>query len=161
MFNSISKTLIPDVSAHCDIPCKVYDPHHAQVAALTVVRMTDMIDDLDLKSDGVDAEVLNTFARLVAVKEEHAELCKNEIRVLWGDSFKADQIKAHPDIHELTHAIMQQASKCRQSVAREHGVKLVELVNQFAEKFWDTKDVKTKTAKAPYPPELDVVYPDL
>lgn len=165
MLHSISETLreslIPTASAHCDIPCKIYDPHHAQVAALTVVRMMDMIADLDVSGSKIDAGTLNTFSRLVAVKEQHAELCKNEIRVLWGDAFKADQIKAHPDIHELTHKIMQQASECRQSVDRVAGEKLVKLVNSFAEKFWATKDVKTKMVTAPYPPELDVIIPDL
>ena len=160
MFDFVLDRLsLPEASAHCDIPCKIYDPHHAQVAALTVVRMADMLAELDL-SDG-KADTINNAARLIAVKEEHAELCKNEIRVLWGGAFKAQQIEEHPDIHKLTHDIMQQASECRQSVDRKHGEKLVKLVKAFAEKFWATKDVKTKTVKAPYPPGLDVVYPDL
>ena len=32
------------VSAHCDIPCGIYDPHVAQIAALTVLRMNQLID---------------------------------------------------------------------------------------------------------------------
>ena len=34
---------IKDVSAHCDIPCAVYDPGVAQYAALSVVRFLDLI----------------------------------------------------------------------------------------------------------------------
>ncbi|MCI4329747.1 MAG: superoxide dismutase, Ni, partial [Thermoplasmata archaeon] len=32
--------------AHCDIPCGIYDPHEAQIAALTVVRMDQLIAEL-------------------------------------------------------------------------------------------------------------------
>ncbi|MER3420466.1 MAG: superoxide dismutase, Ni, partial [Chloroflexota bacterium] len=32
--------------AHCDIPCGIYDPHAAQVAALTVIRMVQLIEAL-------------------------------------------------------------------------------------------------------------------
>ena len=31
---------------HCDIPCKIYDPCIAQVAALSVVRLLNLIKDM-------------------------------------------------------------------------------------------------------------------
>ena len=34
---------IQRASAHCDIPCGIYDPITAQIAALTVVRMIDSL----------------------------------------------------------------------------------------------------------------------
>ena len=34
------------IHAHCDIPCGLYDPHAAQFAALTVVRMNQLIQEL-------------------------------------------------------------------------------------------------------------------
>ena len=33
------------VYAHCDIPCGIYDPHIAQMAAHTVIRMTNLINE--------------------------------------------------------------------------------------------------------------------
>ena len=36
-----------------------------------------------------------------------------------------------------------------------------ELLREFAEVFWGTKEVKIKKAKAPYAPALEMVYPDL
>jgi len=33
-----------EAHAHCDIPCGIYDPHLAQVAALSCVRMNQLID---------------------------------------------------------------------------------------------------------------------
>ena len=34
------------VQAHCDIPCKIYDPQIAQIAALSVIRFMDLIQEL-------------------------------------------------------------------------------------------------------------------
>ncbi len=32
-------TALEKVSAHCDIPCGIYDPHAAQIAALTTTNL--------------------------------------------------------------------------------------------------------------------------
>lgn len=153
--------LIEDAAAHCDIPCKIYDPGPILIDALTVVRMIDILEDWRKHRPEDDIAFLNTIARAVAQKEEHAEKVKQAVRVIWGDYFKAPQFEAYPQIHDLTHRIMLQASAARQGISREAAVKLVDLVNEFAEIFWATKSVKTKRAVAPYPPALEVVYPDL
>ena len=155
------KEVFREASAHCDIPCKIYDPATTIIAALTVVRMDDIIAEWKENRPEDDAEYIATLSRAVAQKEEHAEQVKQEIRVIWGDYIKTPQIEAHPNIHELVHSIMLQGSACKQKSNREDAVKLVELVNQFAEIFWQTKDVKTKRAVCPYPPALEVVYTDL
>lgn len=144
--------------AHCDVPCGIYDPITAQIAALTVVRMIDLMNDLGA---GQDLASQNSVSRYVTVKEEHAEKAKHEIRVIWGDYIKSNHLEEHAELHGLTHKIMQLGSKCRQTVDRGAAVELVEAINQFAEIFWKTKGVATKRAKAPYAPALDLVYPDL
>lgn len=152
LFETLDKKFnIERAKAHCDIPCGIYDPITAQIAALTVVRMIDLMNGLE--GEGKDYD--NTMSRYIAVKEEHAEQAKHEIRVIWGDFIKTS------DLNELTHQIMQLGSKCRQTKDRSTAVELVEAINQFAEKFWATKGVKTKRAKAPYEPGLELVYPDL
>jgi nickel superoxide dismutase len=156
-----SKFGLESASAHCDIPCGIYDPITAQIAALTVVRMVDLIADLEAKGNQHDTAYHNSMSRYVEVKEEHAEKAKHEIRVIWGDYIKAQHIEKHPGINDLVHKIMQLGSKSRQSVDREAAVQLVEAINEFAEIFWDTKGVATKRAKAPYSPALEMVYPDL
>jgi len=148
-------------SAHCDIPCGIYDPITAQIAALTVVRMDDLMAELEAKGGEKDKGYQNTMSRYIAVKEEHAEKAKAEIRVIWGDYIKPQHIEKFPQLHELVHKIMQLGSKTRQTADRETAVQLVDAVNQFAEIFWDTKGVKIKRAKAPYNPPLEMVYPDL
>lgn len=148
------------VRAHCDIPCGIYDPIIAQIAALTVVRMIDLMNDLKAKGVG-GMEYENSMSRYVQVKEEHAEKAKHEIRVIWGDYIKPQHLQAHPELHEVTHKIMSLGSKVRQTTDREAAVEFVEAINRFAEIFWATKNVPTKRAKAPYAPALELVYPVL
>lgn len=144
--------------AHCDIPCGIYDPSTAQIAALTVVRMMDLMAALESGEAKGNTEFHNSMERYITVKEEHAEKAKHEIRIIWGDYFKKDK---HPNVDDLVHKIMQLGSKTRQTADREAGVAFVAAINEFAEAFWATKEVKTKKAKAPYAPALEMVYPDL
>lgn len=147
--------------AHCDIPCSIYDPSTAQIAALTVVRMIDLMEDAGANKADDGVSYLNSMARYVASKEEHASQCKEEIRVIWGDYFKAAHVAEHPEIHDLAHSIMRLAGTCKQSVNRAKGEELVEAVNRFAEIFWSTKGLPVKRHICPYPPSLETVYPDL
>ncbi|OUR74230.1 superoxide dismutase, Ni [Methylophaga sp. 41_12_T18] len=151
---------VPTASAHCDIPCKIYDPSSAQIAVLTMVRMIDLIEEISQKAELTIADQAQLI-RLTNEKEAHGVKLKEEIRVIWGDYFKQPQFDQFPEIHSLVHNIMLQASKTKQHVAREHGLKLLELVNEFAAAFWTTKGVETYTATCPYPPSLAVVYPKL
>ena len=158
IFEALDKKFDFDkVKAHCDVPCGIYDPITAQIAALTVVRMIDLMDGLE--SSGKDFD--NSMSRYIAVKEEHAEKAKHEIRVIWGDYIKAQHVEQFPELNDLTHKIMQLGSKSRQTKDRAAAVEFVEAINKFAEIFWATKGVKTKRAKAPYAPALETVYPDL
>ena len=147
--------------AHCDIPCGIYDPGPAQIYALTVVRMIDLMQEMQSSHNQNDLEYQNNMPRYVLVKEEHAEKVKNEIRVIWGDYIKEQHVQKYPNLNDLVHRIMQLGSKSRQTADRDVAVQLVEAVNDFAEIFWDTKGVKTKRAAAPYKPGLEMVYPDL
>lgn len=144
--------------AHCDIPCGIYDPITAQIAALTVVRMMDLMSGLQDGDGKSKVEYHNSISRYIAVKEEHAEKAKQEIRVIWGDYFKKDK---HPNVDDLVQRIMQLGSKCRQSSDKETGVAFVAAINEFAEVFWQTKGMTVKRAKAPYAPALELVYPNL
>jgi nickel superoxide dismutase len=147
--------------AHCDIPCGIYDPITAQIAALTVVRMMDLMKNLEESAGEKDVEFQNSMSRYVTVKEEHAEKAKHEVRVIWGDYIKEQHISEFPQLNELVHKIMQLGSKCRQTADRDNGLQFVDAINQFAEIFWKTKNVAVKRANAPYAPALEVVYPDL
>lgn len=159
---SVDKYLsFPVAKAHCDIPCGIYDPAPAQIDALTVVRMMDLMAALEQGEEKGKLEYHNTLSRYITVKEEHAEKAKHEIRVIWGDYIKDTHLEKYPELPGIVHKIMQLGSKSRQTSDREHGLAFVDAINQFAEIFWATKNVKIKKAKAPYAPGLEMVYPDL
>jgi|TARA_R110002072_G_scaffold49277_33_gene134063 nickel superoxide dismutase len=159
LISKLDKNSVESAAAHCDVPCKIYDPSMIIVPALTVVRMLDIM--AELADRPMDLATVNTLSRAVAQKEEHAAAVKHQTVVIWGDYFKAPQFEQFPNASELVHSIMLQASKCKVGTDRNDGVELVNLVNQFVEMFWATKNVKTKRAVSPYPPALEVVYPDL
>ena len=151
---------IPVADAHCDIPCKIYDPIIAQIGALSVVRLLDiMIEVTNSEKVSFSLTTENTMSRCIFRKEEEAERVKKEIGVIWGDYFKSSQFEAFPELNDLVHKIMQKASACKQDIRREHGEDLVNLVNRFAEIFWQSKDVKTIVRSCPYPPNLPIIYP--
>src|SRR3989338_11212228 len=84
--------------AHCDIPCGIYDPKPAQLAAATILKMVQKIKELP--SDGTPEEILqarNSFVRMVLVKEEHGRICKNELTILFSDYFKEEHLEKFPD----------------------------------------------------------------
>jgi nickel superoxide dismutase len=145
--------------AHCDIPCGIYDPHLAQIAALTVIRMIDMTNDMVRGAAKETVEFHNSMTRYILVKEEHAELCKREVRVIFGDFIKKEHVVIYPELPVLMHQIMQLGSKARQTSSRETALELLGAVNRFAEIFWEIKGIPTKKVKAPYKPEEEIVYP--
>lgn len=166
MLFKILKTLDPllkfeQVSAHCDIPCAIYDPHQAQIAALTVIRMIDLMNDLKGSQDPASLEYQNSIARYIAVKEEHAEMVKREVRVIFGDYIKQEQLDKFPELPGLVHKIYQLGSKARQTASRDNAVELLKAVNRFAQIYWATKNIETKLVKAPYKPGEEITYPIL
>ncbi len=126
-----------EASAHCDIPCGIYDPISAKIAAQTVQKMVLRIEALE---DGGDAATANTLGRYITVKEEHAELAKHELRVLWADytwpGTDADEIAAK------FNAALKLASQCKQTVSMENAEALVAAVDDIAAVFWSTKGVE-------------------
>src|SRR3989304_123330 len=149
--------------AHCDIPCGIYDPHHAQLAAHTVIRMNLLINELKNPGPNAAAEerqdYANKLSRYVATKEQHAEIAKHEVRILWADYFKPEHVQAHPGLHDLVFKAMKTASKARQENNLQAAEDLLTATNDIAEIFWKTKKVPTVRAKGPSPTARGVVVP--
>jgi len=148
------------VSAHCDIPCKIYDPIIAQLAVLTMIRMVDLLDEFKNKNE-MSINDHATFSRLVAQKESHGKQVKDEITVIWGDFIKTPQLEKYPELHELVHSIMLVTSSVKQHIDKNTALDLLDKVNRFAEIYWQCKGVNTYTAVCPYPPAQPVIYPAL
>ncbi len=123
--------------AHCDIPCGIYDPISAKIAAQTVQKMVLRIESL---GDASDIAAANTLSRYITVKEEHAELCKHELRVLWAD-YTWPGVDAN-EIAAKFNAALKLAGQCKQTVSMENAESLVAAVDDIATIFWGTKGVE-------------------
>ena len=148
-----------DAAAHCDVPCGIYDPHAAQIAAHTVIRMVDLIEGLG--SDLNNAAHLNTISRHIAVKESHAAIAEHEIIILWTDYFRPEHAEKYPQLHDLVWKTCKLTSTVKQQVNKQAALDLLAGVQQIAELFWETKGVKTKRVPSGQPTGGEIVQPVL
>ena len=130
------------VYAHCDVPCGIYDPKPAQIAAATVLKMVEKIVNPPAM-DPSDQESLrnyhNSMTRFVLTKEEHARKCKEELLVLWTDYFKPEHLKIFPNLHEVFWQASKLCSKNKQEVNLDSAQALVKAVDEIAEMFVASK----------------------
>jgi nickel superoxide dismutase len=145
VFNPFGLFKAEIAEAHCDIPCGIYDPIAAKIAAQTVQKMVQRIQALAVPDPNMDASAIqtymNTASRYVAVKEAHAEICKHELRVLWADYFRPEHVEAHPDLHTTFWNAEKLAGRNKQNVDMEAAQELVAVVDRISEIFWATKNV--------------------
>jgi nickel superoxide dismutase len=128
----LSKLFAPpvQVSAHCDLPCGVYDPAQARIEAQSVkaiMEKTAASGDADFK------------ARALVIKEERSELVKHHLWVLWTDYFKPEHLKAHPNLHQLFWDATKAAGAAKKTNDPAEGQKLLDLIGEIDKTFWETK----------------------
>ena len=129
--------------AHCDGPCGIYDPASARVAGEAVLSMTKKMLELNCPDTGNSSQMasyLNTMSRYASVKEQQAQLCKEELLVLWTDYFKPNHLESYPDLHDLFWNTAKLCSSCKTEVSIEHANELMDNIKQIHTIFWKTKD---------------------
>jgi nickel superoxide dismutase len=117
-------------SAHCDLPCGVYDPAQARIEAESVKAVQE-------KYQGNEDPTFR--ARAIVIKEQRAELVKHHLDVLWTDYFKPPHFEKYPDLHTLFNTTIKQASACKQSNDPADGQKLLDGIAKIDTIFWETK----------------------
>ncbi len=138
------KTYFPaeEVRAHCDGPCGVYDPSSARIAAEAVVSMTKKILELEPPA-GSDAQATaaynNTISRYIQIKEEQAQIAKDELLILWTDYFKPTHLEQYPDLHDTFWKAAKLCSACKVEVSQQHASELMEAIEKIHNMFWATK----------------------
>ena len=140
--------------AHCDIPCGIYDPHQAQLAAHTVIRMTQLLTELK-REDETKAE--HDVARITHVKEEHSSILEEELDTLRNDYFKEEHYKEYPNLHELFVKTLKSSAKARQSIDMQAAQDTLSGVMEIAEIFFKTKGVESVRVKTVYPTGGEIV----
>jgi len=128
-------------SAHCDVPCGIYDPKPAQIAAETVLKMVQKINELEKTGDDKAAKLnyKNSLMRMIWTKEEHALKCKEELLILWTDSFKEEHLEKVPNLHDMFWKAAKLCSQNKQHVDEKLAQELVEAVNGIAQIFEQSK----------------------
>lgn len=121
--------LATSVSAHCDLPCGVYEPAQARIEAESVHKIMQ-------KYSGLADE---DKTRAIIIKEQRAELVKHHLWVLWTDYFKPEHVEEHPDLHDLFWRASKCAGECKKSVDPADGQKLLDLIGQIGDIFTQTK----------------------
>ncbi len=122
---------IKPVYAHCDLPCGVYDPAQARIEAASVHKIMQKYDGL---SD-------NDKTRAIMIKEQRAELVKHHLWVLWTDYFKPEHLERFPQLHDLFWRATKAAGDTKKSVDPAAGQKLLDLIDEIAAIFQQTKQV--------------------
>lgn len=140
MFNviaSLAKRLPADeVSAHCDGPCGVYDPASARIAAEAVLSMAKKLVDAGPAQTLAEQ---NTQSRYIAIKEDEAQKCKDQLLILWTDYFKPPHLEQFPDLHTTFWNAAKLCSEAKVHASVEVAEKLMEAVEEIHHLFWKSK----------------------
>ena len=121
------------VSAHCDLPCGVYDPAQARIEAESVKAIIQKFNDSD---DSAFRQ------RALIIKEERSDRVKHHLWVLWTDYFKPPHFEKYPNLNELFNQATKLAgggggTKASTDVAVAD--QLLAKIDEIAKIFWETK----------------------
>jgi len=130
----LSRILGPRLTAtaHCDLPCGVYDPAQARIEAESVKAIQQKYQD------NADPEFR---ARAVVIKEQRSELVKHHLWVLWTDYFKAPHFEKYPHLHQLFNEATKLAGAggAKGTVDVAVADQLLAKIDEIAKIFWETK----------------------
>ncbi|GAA4233166.1 MULTISPECIES: superoxide dismutase, Ni [Streptosporangium] len=119
-------------SAHCDLPCGVYDPAQARIEAESVKAIME-------KYAANEDPVFRS--RALTIKEERSELVKHHLWVLWTDYFKPPHLETYPQLHQLfwdaTKLAGAAGGKGTVDVAKAD--ELLGKIDEISKIFWATK----------------------
>jgi nickel superoxide dismutase len=120
------------VSAHCDLPCGVYDPAQARIEAESIKAIAEKYQA------NSDPEFRT---RAILIKEQRAELVKHHLWVLWTDYFKPPHFEKYPQLHMLVNEACKLASGTgtKGSMDAKNADDLIAKIDEIAEIFWETK----------------------
>ncbi|WP_199439411.1 superoxide dismutase, Ni [Umezawaea beigongshangensis] len=121
-----------EATAHCDLPCGVYDPAQARIEAESVKAIQE-------KYQGNEDPEFRT--RAILIKEQRSELVKHHLWVLWTDYFKPPHFEKYPELHDLFNRATKAAgaSGAKGSMDPAKGQELLDLIAQIDKIFWETK----------------------
>ncbi|MGI5167725.1 superoxide dismutase, Ni [Spirillospora sp. CA-253888] len=120
------------VSAHCDLPCGVYDPAQARIEAESVKAIIEKYhanEDPEFRT------------RAILIKEQRSNLVKEHLWVLWTDYFKPPHFEKYPQLHQLFNEATKLAGAAGTKGSMDAGVAddLLGKIAEIDKIFWETK----------------------
>ena len=89
-----------------------------------VLKMVMRIDALEW-GEGTDHMAnSNSLSRYIAVKEQHADLVKHEVDILWHRTTSSEHLEKYPDLHTTVWDATKLASANKQNVDAESAARL-------------------------------------
>lgn len=132
------KRFIKPIYAHCDGPCGHYETDTLKNSAQTCHKLVKKL--LDLSASKLKTiEDKHQFIRLTTIKEDHAQICKNQIYILWSDYFKATHYKEYPNLSLQLYQLAQMTSSVKQTIDLKATTLLIEEINSLDEIFQATQ----------------------
>ncbi|MCW2900569.1 MAG: superoxide dismutase, Ni [Streptosporangiaceae bacterium] len=120
------------VSAHCDLPCGVYDPAQARIEAESVKAICE-------KFASNEDPVFRS--RAIMIKEQRSQLVKEHLWVLWTDYFKPPHFEKYPQLNSLFNEATKLAGATGTKNSMDVAVaeKLLGKIAEIDKIFWETK----------------------
>ncbi len=127
----VDRVVVPErVSAHCDLPCGVYDPAQARIEAQAVKAIME-------KHNASTDDSFKT--RAIVIKEQRADLVKTHLWILWTDYFKPEHLEKYPELHSLFWKATKTAGESKKTNDVAVADKLLEEIGEIDRIFWETK----------------------
>src|SRR6476619_7837701 len=121
-----------EVSAHCDLPCGVYDPAQARIEAESIKAIIAKV------ADNADPDFRT---RAILIKEQRSELVKHHLWVLWTHYLKPPHFEKYPQLHSLFNEATKLAGAAGSKGSADPAVadQLLVKIDEISKIFWETK----------------------
>ena len=132
--------------AHCQVPCGIYDDANRIIQIREHIRTIEKaMSEIRSLSRNEDFQSKNQTIRWISTKEDHAQ----KIQTIVAEYFLTQRIKSKNESDNgyknyvkhsiLLHQILVSAMKCKQTVDSDHPIRILQLVNDFVDVYFDEK----------------------
>jgi nickel superoxide dismutase len=140
----IGLSLAHRVSAHCEIPCGIYEDRMRVDMLREHVRTIEKSMQMIKQLNEDDLMSRHQMIRWVFNKEDHANKIQEIVyqyfmtqRVKPADASEGDAYEAYAAKITLLHAMLVQAMKCKQTTDESHVAELRSLIESFEKAYFE------------------------
>jgi len=128
--------LLTSLSAHCEIPCGIYDDESRITLIREHIATIEKSMDQIMRLEKKETVNNNQLVRWISNKEKHAD----EIQEIVTQYFMTQRIKINTENYDkklsILHQMLVASMKCKQTVDRGHVANLVKLTDEFQDLYF-------------------------